>query len=433
MSEQFGIGLVGAGFIARESHAPSVGYLPGVEIAGIQNRTRENAADLAATCREEGWGDPSVYGADAVAQLATDPAVDGLWITTPNFTRVDAVEATVEAVADGADLQGVAVEKPVARNLAEADRLIGLVEEADLPHAYLENWIHEPDLAEVRELLWAEGREAGRPYIARSQAEHGGPHSGWFWDGEKQGGGALTDMLCHALGGNDFLLSDPEHGTGSRDESGSAGRNDEGDDARPNDETDRSGGLEPVAVSADTETLKWSRQEYADELAEAYGVDYADSPSEDYARATVRYEDGDGRPVVSEATGSWCYVGAGVRRTVELLGPEYSGQVRADEESSSVFFSDAAAAGEGWAEKQTATSGRMPVAGAGVVTGGFVGENRDAVESFRAGENGAFNLHDGRRVLRLCMAAYRAAETGTEVDLRETDLEGYTPPPARLE
>jgi predicted dehydrogenase len=410
MSEDsFGIGFVSAGFITRESHAPSVGYLPGAHVAAILNPTESRATDLAEECRTEGWGDPSIYGEGEVAAMAADPDVDGLWVTSPNHTRAEVIETAVEAVEDGANLEGIAVEKPVARDLAEADRIVDAVERADLPHAYLENWPHEPDIEKMRRLLWERGRSSGRPYIARSQAEHGGPHSAWFWDGRKQGGGALTDMLCHALAGNDFLLSDP----GADDESG-------GDD-----------GIEPVAVSADAETLKWDRPAYAERLREAHGVDYEANPADDYARATVRYAGPDDETLISEATGSWCFVGPGVRRQIELLGPEYSGQVVADETSSSVFFSDEAAEGEGWAEKQTATSGRMPVVAADVVTGGYVAENRDAVAAFRRGENGYFDLHDGRDVLELCMAAYRSAEEGREVDLREADLSGYTPPPAR--
>lgn len=404
MSDPFGIGFVGAGFIARESHAPSVEYIPGATVAGVANPTQSTAREFAATCREEGWGDPSVYDETQVAALANDPAVDGLWVTSPNHTRVDVVEAVVEAVDDGADLAGVALEKPVARTVDEARQIRDLLERADLSHAYLENWPHEPDIAETRELLWERGREAGRPYLARSKAEHAGPHAGWFWDGRRQGGGALTDMLCHALAGNEFLLSDPEL---------------------------VDGGIEAVSVDADTATLKWGREEYAERVHEEYGVDFAERPVDDYARATVRYEDADGRTVISEATGSWCFVGAGVSRDVELLGPESSGQVVTDESSSSVFFSDAVGEGDGWAEKQNATSGRVPVAGATVVDGGYVAENRDAVRSFRAGENGEFDVDDGLSVVRLCMAAYRAAEDGETVDLRSADLSGYVPPPAR--
>jgi predicted dehydrogenase len=401
MTAEFGIGLVGAGFISRESHAPSVRYIPDAAVAGILNPTESTATALAEECRETGAGDPAVYGEGEVGDLVADPAVDGLWVASPNDTRVGVVEAAVAALRDGAALDGIAFEKPVARTVTEARRVLSLVEEAGVPTAYLENWAHDGDRVAMKELLWEHGRDAGRPYIARSRAEHGGPHAAWFWDGRRQGGGALTDMLCHALAGNEFLFADPD---------GMA--------------------LTPVAVSADTETLKWTQPEYAEQLEAEYGVDFAERPSEDYARATVTYETADGRPVVSEATGSWCYVGAGVSASTELLGPEYSGQVRTDETSSSVFLSEAVGAGEGWAEKQNATSGRLPVAGS-EVDGAYVAENRDAVGAFRRGEDATLDVEDGARVVRLCMAAYRAAETGTEVDPRSADLDGYVPPPAR--
>lgn len=401
-SQPFGIGIVGAGFITQESHVPSVEYLPDIQVTGIQNRTRETAVELANTCRDNGWGDPSVYGNDEVGALADDPDVDAIWITTPNFVRADAVKAVTTAVEDGSDLDGIAVEKPLARTLSEADDIIERVESAGLAHAYLENWVHEPRISELRSLLWERGRKAGPPYIARARAEHGGPHSAWFWDGEKQGGGVLTDMLSHALSTNQRLLTDPAGGA-----------------------------LEPVSINADTETLKWNREDFADQLQSEFGVDLRENPVDDYARATVQYKNDSGQTIISEATGSWCYVGAGVNRSIELLGPEYSGQVVSNGSESSVFFSDVLSGGEGWAEKQNATSGRMPLAAADIVLGGYVAENRDAVQAFRRGENATLDLKHGRDILRLCMAAYKSAETGSEIDLRTADLKEYTPPPAR--
>ena len=403
-NDKFGIGFVSCGFITRESHIPSVGYLPGVTVAAIQNRTTSTAGEMADTCRTNGWGDPTVYGEDEIGALAADPAVDAIWVTGPNFLRVPTVDAIVDAVEDGATLQGIAIEKPLARTVSEGNQIVNRIEGANIPHAYLENWPHEPDIDDMRSILWDRGRDSGRPYIARSQAEHGGPHSAWFWDGNKQGGGALTDMLCHALAGNHVLLSDPD--TEAHD-------------------------LQAVELSARTETLKWARPRYAEELKATHGVDYSTAPADDYATVTIRYETPDGTPVISEATGSWCYVGAGVRRSIELLGPEYSGRVETDESSSSVFFADAASGGEGWAEKQTATSGRMPIAAAPTVTGGFVAENRDAVNAFRTGENGLLDLSFGQEILRLCMAAYKSDETGQTLDMRDTSVESYLPEPAR--
>jgi hypothetical protein len=51
-------------------------------------------------------------------------------------------------------------------------------------------------------------------------------------------------------------------------------------------------------------------------------VDYRERPAEDYARATVHYVDEAGLPLIVEATTSWSFVGAGLRLSTELLGPE---------------------------------------------------------------------------------------------------------------
>lgn len=399
----FGIGFVGAGFIAREMHAPSFAYIPETNVSGVLNPTKSKAQTFAEECREGNIGDPSVYGEGDLEELVRDPNVNGLWITSPNDTRLDAIRTVAESVADGAKLAGIALEKPVARTMAEAETIASLIKEMSVPTAYLENYVHDPEIVAMKERLWERGRPAGRPYIARAQAEHAGPHAAWFWDGRRQGGGALTDMLCHALAGNEFVLTDPRE--------------------------DRMH-LTPVSVSASVETLKWDQPEYAAQVREEYGVDYETAPADDYARVTIVYETDDGQRIVSEATGSWCFVGSGVRRRVELLGPEYSGQVATDEAASSVFLSDDLGGGEGWAEKQTATSGRMPLATDGP-NPAVLAENRDAVSAFRNGESGLLDVRDGVAMIELCMAGYKAAETGRTIDPQTVDLSEYVPESAR--
>ena len=66
MTSEFGIGFVGAGFITTDAHVPSIEYLRDVNVAAILNPTESRAEDLAQTCREQGLGDPSVYGEDEV-------------------------------------------------------------------------------------------------------------------------------------------------------------------------------------------------------------------------------------------------------------------------------------------------------------------------------------------------------------------------------
>lgn len=400
--ESIGIGFVGAGFITREFHVPTFQRIRNANIEGIMNPTINKAERVGADCRERGCGDPSVT--DDVRELVHDDTVDAIWVTSPNHTRIEVVSAIVEEIEQGgADLTGIAIEKPLARTVAEATELVQLVESAGLAHAYLENQVYMPGVDRMKDLLWEGAAASGRPYLARAAEEHSGPHSTWFWDPEKQGGGVLSDMMCHSHKVNRHLLARP--GT---------------DD------------LTPTAVACDISTLKWGRTSYADELADEYGVDYQSTPAEDYARAAVFYETPEGDLVVGEATNSWCFVGSGLRISIELLGPEYSGRLNTLESGTDVFFSDHATEEAGYVvEKQEANHGKMPVLPDEGVTYGYLAQNEHVVDSFVKGDNAREDLWDGLSVVKLCMASYLAAERGERISVDDIALDEYVPEPAR--
>lgn len=394
-SDRLGVGFVGAGFITREFHAPTFERIRDADVEGVMNPTVSKAETLAASCRDAGSGDPIATG--DVRNLVATEAVDAVWITSPNHTRVDTVAAIVEEVEQGgAELDGIAMEKPLARTVEEAAEIVDLVEGTGLNHAYLENLVYMPAVERMKERLWATAEGSGRPYLARSAGEHSGPHSAWFWDGEKHGGGVLTDLMCHSLSVDRHLLSPP-------------GGND----------------LKPVAVTCDVSTLKWGREKYADELAEKYGVDYHESPSEDHASATVYYETPDGDLVVGEATNSWCFVGSGLRISIELLGPEYSGSINTLDSGTQVFLSDTAAG------DQVADSGTMPIVPQEESAYGYLNQNEHVVDAFQAGEDASEDLHDGLEIAELVSASYLSAERGERIRFDETDLTEYVPTPAR--
>lgn len=405
-SGRLGIGFVGAGFITQTFHADSLRNIRHADAAGIMNPTVSKAEDLADEIRAAGCGEPNTY--DDVRDLVRDPDVDALWITSPNYTRVETMEMVVEELEQGnAELTGVAIEKPLARNVGEAKRVVELIERTGLAHAYLENQVYMPSVTRMKELLWSQGRSSGRPYLARAAEEHSGPHAAWFWDGKRQGGGVLNDMMCHSHKVNKFLLEDS---------------------------TTDDGGLTPIAAAADIATLKWGRDSYREELAAEYGVDYAGEPAEDYARGSIFYETDDGELVVGEATNSWNFVGSGLRITVELQGPEYSGAVNTLETGTDVFFSgDIGGDGEYYVEKQEAAEGAIPVVPDETAAYGYLAQNKHVVDSFRDGSNAREDAYDGLEVVRLCMASYKAAEEGRRLEFKDIDLDEYVPEPARGE
>jgi predicted dehydrogenase len=320
------------------------------------------------------------------------------------------MEEIVAAVQSGkGELVGVACEKPLARTVAEARRMVELVSEIDVLDGYLENQLFTPAVERVKDIVWSRGAAlTGPPYLARAAEEHAGPHMPWFWSGELQGGGVINDMMCHSVEAARFLLTAP---------------------GEPRDS------LTPVSVNCYANCLKWQQPHYAEQLrAASDGMnDYLSKPSEDYARALVEFRDADGNPRVVETTTSWCFVGAGLRITMEMLGPEYSMSMNTLDAGPKVFFSREVRGdtGEDLVEKQNAETGTMPVVADEEAEYGYVGENRYMVNAFRAGERPWENFEDGVRVTELLMAAYMSAERGETIALPEPELENFVPAVAR--
>ncbi len=401
--EVLGIGLLGAGFI-NEFHLKAFRYVRGAEITAICSRTHGSAERLAELAQSLGVGRPRVY-TDLRAFLQ-DPEVEAVWVGVPNHVRLEVAETIADEVRSGRSaLRGLAWEKPMARTLKEAQAILQALEDAGVPHGYLENQIYAPSLTRGKELVWRRGAPlAGRPYLARAAEEHSGPHRPWFWRGDLQGGGVLSDMMCHSVAAGWFLLTPP--GTPMAQ-------------------------LLPEAVTAQMAGLKWAHSPYAEALFQETGgeVDYRSAPAEDYAAARVVLRTPEGKKVLVEASTSWSFVGPGLRLTFELLGPEYSLFVNTLEGEAKVFFSRRVQgeAGEDLVEKQNAEQGLMPFLAEEAFTYGYVAENQHMVQSFLEGRRPYTTLEEGLRVTELLMAAYLSAETGALVPLSEANLADFVP------
>jgi predicted dehydrogenase len=401
-----GVGFIGSGFITR-FHIRSWVAVRDADVRGVWSPHRERAEEAAALARDLRVGEAKAF--NSIEEMVADPSIDCVWICGPNFARIENMEHVVHALSRGATLTGVACEKPLGRNTAEANKMVELVEKAGVLHGYLENQLFSPGVERGKAIVWARGVPlAGRPYLARAAEEHGGPHMPWFWRGDLQGGGVLNDMMCHSLEVCRYLLTAP-----------GAPRN----------------SIRPANVSAQIASLKWSRPEYVSLLKDMMSadVDYKRHPAEDFARATVNYVDEKGQPLVVEATTSWSFVGAGLRLTTELLGPEYSMSVNSLDSGTKVFFSRRlrGESGEDLVEKQNAEQGLMPLVGNESAEYGYEGENRHFASAFADGVQPELNFHAGRDVTELLMACYMSAERGCVIEWKPAGLESYVPPVAR--
>jgi predicted dehydrogenase len=404
---RLGIGFVGAGFNAR-FHFQALQGVRDADVLGVWDPDRSRAADAAALARRLDVGHATPYA--SITEMVDDPAIDAIWLTAPNFARLENVEEITSAVQRGrATLAGIACEKPLGRNVAEATQVVELVKRAGLKHGYLENQLFAPQVERGRTILWARGAAlTGRPYLARAAEEHAGPHSPWFWRGNLQGGGVLNDMMCHSALVVRHLLTKPGEPLST---------------------------VKPVRVTGHIASLKWSRPAYAKRLSQTMGpeVDYTKQPSEDFASVMIEFETADGLRVLGEASTSWSYIGAGLRLSAELLGPEYSMSWNTLDAGLKLFFSREVRGktGEDLVEKQNAEIGLMPVVANEASAYGYEAEDRHFVRVFLGKEEPQLTFDDGLEVVKVLMTAYQSAEEGKTLAFPPKGIESFVPAVAK--
>jgi predicted dehydrogenase len=393
--------MIGAGFVAR-FHERALRSVRNVEFAGVY--ALKGADALAQVARQNRLGDTKAY--TSIAELVK--AVDVVCIFAPNFARVAMMREIAAAVEKGAKLKGVIVEKPLARNVSEADTLVRTAKAINVPTAYFENQIHMPAVVQARAQLTSVEKSMGAPHLARSAEEHGGPHEPWFWDPTTQGGGVCCDMGCHSIACGLYMVTPF---------------------GKPVNY------LKPLRVNATMALLKWGKQPWLGQLKQR-GVDYSVAPAEDYSSVSLELQDPQtGMHSIVQATNSWMYDAPGLRLLMETFGPGYSYTVNSLESPAGIFISDAAAAAvldsELALEKSQATRGALILQPDEIALYGYVAEWIDALQAFEQGRDALLNLDYGKLITMLIMAAYMSHEKRKVIDMTDprvlTELESYVP------
>jgi predicted dehydrogenase len=174
-----GTGLIGA-FYTQTLH----GMRSRDRVVNVYSRSAERAKSFAAERGIPRWS------AD-MREAVRDPGSEIVVVGLPNDVHLEAVRLAARAG------KAVLCTKPLGRTAAEALAMLRAVEKAGVFAGYLEDLVYTPKT--LKALASAKKGALGRILWTRSREAHPGPHSAWFWDRARSGGGAVVDMGCHCI------------------------------------------------------------------------------------------------------------------------------------------------------------------------------------------------------------------------------------------
>jgi myo-inositol 2-dehydrogenase / D-chiro-inositol 1-dehydrogenase len=357
--QDIGIGIVGSGFVA-EFHALAFARLRNTSLRAVASPSPGHAERFAAR--------HAIPFADTdFRRLLERTDVDIVSIAAPNDLHRD---VAVSAAAAG---KHVICEKPLAHSLAAADEMISACDRAGVLLMYAEELCFVPKYARAKQLV-DEGA-LGTVHFVRHGEQHSGPHSDWFWDPERAGGGVLVDMGCHGVELIRWMLDKPA----------------------------------VESVSAELSTFVHGDRTVA----------------EDHAVATIRFEDG--RLGLVES--SWAKPG-GIDDRAELFGSTGVSYVDTARGSALLTYSESGYAYA--AEKAETTRGWTFTSADELWESGIPQEMEHFVDCAASGAAPRETGRDGRAVLEIIYGLYLSGRTGRVTFPLELDPADAALPPYRL-
>ncbi|MBX7168511.1 MAG: Gfo/Idh/MocA family oxidoreductase [Pirellulales bacterium] len=189
-----GVGLIGSQFITA-LHYEALKHVPDAEVVAVASPTAEHVRGFAEARGVGRWFTD-------YRELLALADVELVILGVPNDLHCRLV---LDAAAAG---KHVVLEKPMALNLAECDAMIAACRTAGVKLMYAEELCFAPKYVRLKQLV--DSGALGRIHLIKQLEKHDGPHSAWFYDVQRSGGGVLLDMGCHAIEFFRWLLSGPD-------------------------------------------------------------------------------------------------------------------------------------------------------------------------------------------------------------------------------
>jgi len=181
--EQVRVGIIGSAF-SSNIHAEAFEEVPEAVIVAACS---PNKTHVEAFARK--WKIPAV--ATDYRKLIDRSDVDVVVVGIPNDRHREVVTAAAEAG------KHVILEKPIAHTLDDADAMIAACKKHKVKLMYAETICFCPKYVRAKKLV--EEGAVGKLYMVKQGEKHSGPHSDWFYDVRRSGGGSIMDMGCHGI------------------------------------------------------------------------------------------------------------------------------------------------------------------------------------------------------------------------------------------
>jgi len=178
------VGIIGSQFEA-DIHAASFKIMPEeAEVVAVASPTPGHPEELARR-----YGIPRVF--HDYREMLKEKDIEMVTIAAPNYLHA---QMTIDIAKAG---KHVVCEKPLCMTLEEADEMIDVCKRQGVLLMYAEELFFTPKYVRAKQL--AEEGAFGKVYLVKQSEKHFGPHSPWFWDVERSGGGVFMDMGCHGI------------------------------------------------------------------------------------------------------------------------------------------------------------------------------------------------------------------------------------------
>ena len=181
--EKVRVGIIGGGFVSN-LHAEAFQEVPGAVVVAACAADQGQADQFARQ-----WNIP--FATNDYRRLLERKDVDLVVVGIPNDFHREVVIAAAEAG------KQIIIEKPLAHTLDDADAMVSTCRQHRVKLMYAETICFSPKYVRAKQLM-TEGA-IGKLYMVKQGEKHSGPHSDWFYDIDRAGGGAVMDMGCHSI------------------------------------------------------------------------------------------------------------------------------------------------------------------------------------------------------------------------------------------